>query len=63
MRLFVSNILIFFGIVALLFLFYTLLNLDKLGISVNHPRVMVELILFIVFTILGIILRVSSFGI
>jgi len=42
------------SVVALVFLIYTLLNLDSLGISITHPRVLVELGIFLISLILAL---------
>ena len=49
-------ILLVCGGIALVFLLYSLLNLRKLNIRLSHPRVMVELVLFILFSVMGFIL-------
>jgi hypothetical protein len=50
-RVYLSSIV---SIVALAFLGYTLLNLNSLGIPVNHPRVIVEASIFLIGLILAI---------
>ena len=52
-----GNFLLILSIVSLGFLVYTLINLDRLEITITHPRVIVELILFLVFLIIGVLLR------
>ena len=52
-----GNILPLLSLVSLIFLIYTLSNLDELGISVTHPRVVVEAFFFLLFVALSIILR------
>jgi len=52
-----SVIFIIFSLIALGFLLYTLMNLDALGIPVTHPRVIVELSLFLAFLVIGVLLR------
>ena len=52
-----GNFLLILSIVSLGFLVYTLVNLDRLEITITHPRVIVELILFLVFLIIGVLLR------
>ena len=42
------------SVVVLVFLIYTLLNLDSLGISITHPRVLVELGIFLISLILAL---------
>jgi len=53
----VGSICIILGITALAFLVYTLLNLERLQIPITHPRVIVELLLFLIFTLVGLFLR------
>ena len=48
---------IFCGLVSLMFLIYSLLNMKKLTIGITHPRIIVELILFLLFTLIGIYLN------
>ncbi len=45
------------GLVALIFLIYSLTHLEKLKIPITHPRIIVELILFLLFTLWGILFR------
>ena len=45
------------SVVALAFLVYTLANLSRLNIGLFHPRVMVELGIFLIFLALGLYLR------
>jgi hypothetical protein len=52
-----SAIFIIFSLIALGFLLYTLIKLDELGISVTHPRVIVEFSLFLAFLVIGVLLR------
>ncbi len=47
---------IFFSIVALGFLIYSLTHLKKLKINITHPRIIVELLLFIIFMAAGVLL-------
>jgi len=42
------------SVVALAFLIYTLFNLDSLGISIMHPRVLVEAVIFLIALILAL---------
>lgn len=42
------------SIIALIFLAYSIANKEKLGISLVHPRIIVELVLFIVFAVIGL---------
>ncbi len=44
------------SMIALAFLVYTIANLSKLRITIAHPRVLVELTLFLVSLVLGILL-------
>ena len=44
------------ALIALAFLIYSLLNLKRLNITCTHPRVIVELFLFLGFTIAGVLL-------
>ena len=60
MMIFLGDVLLLLGVTALFFLIYTLLNLDKLGIKVTHPRVLVEFTLFIALTVLGFYLRIRN---
>ena len=39
------------------FLIYILLNQDRLGIPLTHPRVVVERVLFMVFLLMGLYIR------
>ncbi len=43
--------------VALGFLIYTLANLSRLGITLLHPRVLVEFGIFIVFLAIGLYIK------
>jgi hypothetical protein len=43
------------SIIALGFLSYSILNMQKLNITLFHPRIIVEFTLFFIFIILGII--------
>jgi hypothetical protein len=53
----IGTFFLLFSIVPLGFLIYTLLNLQELQISVFHPRVIVELSLFVLFALFGVWLR------
>jgi hypothetical protein len=53
----ISNLMIALSFVALVFLIYTLVNLEALQISVNHPRVLVEFSIFVVLLAVGLYLR------
>lgn len=53
----ISAIFIIFSLVALGFLLYTIVDLEALGMTVTHPRVMVELSLFLSFLLIGFLLR------
>jgi hypothetical protein len=53
-----GNVLIILGLAPLAFLIYTLLNLKKLDITISHPRVLVELSMFLVLLFLGIIVKI-----
>lgn len=46
--------LFFCALVALVFLIYSIVNLEKLGIKITHPRVIVEAVLFLIFTAIGV---------
>ncbi len=48
-----GGILLFLSIIPLGFLIYTLRNLKKLDIPIYHPRVLVELIIFIILLTAG----------
>jgi hypothetical protein len=56
----ISNFMIVASFVALAFLIYTLANLETLQISVTHPRVLVELTLFVVLLVVGLYWRFVS---
>ncbi|MFW9794201.1 MAG: hypothetical protein ACFFEE_07865 [Candidatus Thorarchaeota archaeon] len=45
--------LIFLSIVPLLFLLYTPANLNRLGIRMTHPRMIVELLIFFGLLVVG----------
>jgi hypothetical protein len=55
----IGNLLLLFSLVPLAFLVYTLMNLDVLGITLTHPRVIVELSIFLVLLIAGLYGRVK----
>jgi hypothetical protein len=55
-----GNVLILVSLVPLGFLIYTLLNLETLGISVSHPRVMVEFSIFLILLLAGIYLKMKQ---
>jgi hypothetical protein len=57
MRIGYDSFFLLAGFIALAFLVYTLLNLEKLGIDITHPRVIVELFLFILFLIISLYLK------
>ncbi|MFW9835869.1 MAG: hypothetical protein ACFFE7_00005 [Candidatus Thorarchaeota archaeon] len=44
------------SIVRLLFLLYTITHLEQLGIDITHPRVIVELLIFILLLVIGLVL-------
>jgi hypothetical protein len=52
-----GTIFVILSLTALIFLLYTLINLDKLGITATHPRVIVEFSLFLTFLLIAISLR------
>jgi len=52
-----GKILVMLSLIPLAFLVYTLMSLDELKITLTHPRVMVELSLFLTLLIIGILLR------
>jgi hypothetical protein len=54
MKYFYPYFFFFCALVALVFLIYSIVNLDKIGIKITHPRVIVEAILFLIFSALGI---------
>ena len=56
MMLNLSTLFFAFALVALLFLLYSLFNMRKLRIHILHPRIIVELSLFIIFLVLGFVL-------
>jgi hypothetical protein len=47
------------SMIPLLFLLYTITHLDQLGIDIRHPRVVVELLIFIGLLAVGLILWVG----
>lgn len=53
---YVGIILMALSVVPLIFLMYSLFNLEKLGIGLAHPRVIVESIFFCLFMAVGLIL-------
>jgi len=55
-RMILGSIFIIFSLIALGFLVNTIANLDQLKITITHPRVLVELFLFLVFLLMGIFL-------
>ncbi|KXH77337.1 MAG: hypothetical protein AM326_05220 [Candidatus Thorarchaeota archaeon SMTZ-45] len=48
--------LIVLSIIPLVFLVYTIKHLERLGITIQHPRVIVELLIFISLLGIGLIL-------
>jgi len=56
----IGKILVLLSLVPLAFLLYTLFNLGSLGITVFHPRVLVEFSLFVALLILGIALYLRN---
>jgi hypothetical protein len=52
-----GTILMILSLIPLGFLVYSLLNLDRLGITLTHPRVLVELFIFLLLSLVGIVLR------
>jgi hypothetical protein len=54
-----GNALAVLSLVPLAFLIYTLLNLDKLGITLSHPRVVVEFSIFLALLLIGIYFMVK----
>jgi hypothetical protein len=55
-----GNLSLIFSLIALIFLIYTIINLENLNITITHPRVLVELALFIIFLIIGVWLKFYS---
>ena len=51
----IGLILIFASLVPLIFLFYTIINMRKLGINLKSPRIIIEFIVFILLFIAGLI--------
>jgi hypothetical protein len=51
-----GKLLVLFSLVPLAFLFYTLLNFKSLGITITHPRVIVEASLFVILLVAGLFL-------
>ena len=47
------------SIVPLLFLIYTLTHLDKLGIELKHPRIIVELLILVGMLVIGFLFWVG----
>jgi hypothetical protein len=50
---------IFFALTALAFLVYTVFNLEKLNITLIHPRVLVEFGLFVIFFLTAVYLHLK----
>lgn len=44
------------SLLPLMFLLYTVTHLDRLGIGVRHPRVLVEFLIFVGLLVVGLIL-------
>ena len=55
-----AYILILGGIISLIFLIYSLTHLDQLNIHMTHPRLIVELVLFALFTVWGVLLLIQQ---
>jgi hypothetical protein len=53
----IGTLFLLLSFIPLGFLIYTLLNLQELQISVFHPRVIVELSLFVLIALFGVWLR------
>ncbi len=53
----IGNIMIVESVIALVFLIYTLINLESLQISRTHPRMLVEFTIFVVLLTVGLLLR------
>jgi hypothetical protein len=49
-------ILVILSIVPLFFLLYSLANLEKLNITITHPRVIVEIATFLLLLLSGLVL-------
>ncbi len=49
-------VLIALSMIPLVFLLYSISHLEKLGIGIRHPRVIVELLIFVGLLIVGLIL-------
>ena len=56
----IGRALLVFSLVPLGFLIYTLINLEKLRITWTHPRVIVELMIFLVLFALGLRFTLKS---
>jgi hypothetical protein len=54
-----GSIAIVLSLVSLGFLIYTIVNLDKLGISLSHPRVLVEFSIFLILLLAGIYFQIT----
>jgi hypothetical protein len=50
---FIGITLMALSIIPLLFLLYTITHLEKLGIGIKHPRVLVELMIFLSLLFIG----------
>jgi hypothetical protein len=48
-------ILVLLSLIPLLFILYTIINIRRLGISITHPRIIVEFCLFLFFFAAGLI--------
>jgi len=51
----IGLILVVLSLIPLIFLLYTIVNIRRMGISITHPRIIVEFSLFLVFFIAGLI--------
>lgn len=50
----IGSTLMVLSVIPLLFLIYTLTHLEQLEIGLSHPRVVVELLIFIVLFVIGL---------
>lgn len=48
------------SLIPLAYLVYTLLNLEKLSMPLNHPRVIVEAVIFLLLLLVGLYLRLRE---
>ncbi len=51
-----GNIILLLSLIPLVFLVYTLVNLNRLQIGITHPRVIVESAIFVALVVVGVFL-------